>query len=214
MFQDLRILIANEDPGRLEAVARVVADAGHLVVEETVRVTDIVALTRSCEPDVAIVAVGRSEEHALDQIERIADESTCPVIVLLDASDPAFVAEAAERGAFASALDGSPEELQSSIDVALRRFLELRQLEAAHRRRILVERAKGILMERHQIDERQAFELLRGHARREQRKLLSLAEAVLSSHRVLARPRELSPGAVPESLQAEGTLADGPSPAG
>ena len=192
--RNLRVLIANERPERLAAAEAVVIEAGHEVVEATIEVAEIGRLTREIDPDVAIVAVGRSAEHALDQVEEIAEESSCPVIVLLDQHDPAFVAEAARRGVFASALDSSPDELQSSIEIALRRFEDLSELQSAFQRRAVIERAKGVLMERHLIDERDAFELLRGEARRRQEKLIRIAEAVLATHRL--RPRDAGP-AVP-----------------
>ena len=58
------------------------------------------------------------------------------------------------------------EEMQSAMDVSLQRFAEYHALEGAFGRRAVTERAKGILMERHSIDEQQAFEVLREHARR------------------------------------------------
>ena len=184
-LHDLRVLLANERQDRLEATAEVVRRAGHEVVEATTHVNDVAALIRETQPDVAIVAVGSSEQHALDQIENIADEAACAVIAVVIENDPVFTAEAAERGVFATALDGSADELQSSMEIALRRFEEFRALERAHRRRLVIERAKGILMERHSVDERDAFELMRGTARKHQRKLEEIAIAVLASHEIL-----------------------------
>lgn len=186
-LHDLRVLLANEREERLAATAEVVQQAGHEVVEATTHVNDVAALIRAAQPDVAIVAVGSSEQHALDQIENIVEEAACAVIVVVSVNDPTFAAEAAERGVFGTALDDSPEELQSSMEIALRRFEEFRALERAHRRRLVIERAKGILMERNSIDEREAFELLRGNARKQQRKLIDLALAVLASHTLLPR---------------------------
>jgi response regulator NasT len=82
---------------------------------------------------------------------------------------------------------GDPEQLQSSLEVALRRFVELRELEAAFRRRALIERAKGVLMERHGIGEREAFELLRRHARSRQERVVAVAQSVLDGHALLPR---------------------------
>lgn len=197
----LRVLLANERQERLEAAATVVRRAGHEVVEMTTHVNNVAELIRAADPDVAVVAVGTSEQHALDQIENVAEEATCPVIVLLSENDPGFVAEAAERGAFATALDGSADELQSSMEIALRRFEELRALELAHKRRHVVERAKGILMERHELEEREAFELLRGQARRQQQKLYDLAVAVAVAV-VGARPLLPNRGTVSERIDA------------
>jgi AmiR/NasT family two-component response regulator len=71
----------------------------------------------------------------------------------------------------------------------LRRFAEYHDLEGAFSRRAVTERAKGILMERHSIDERDAFEMLRSEARHSNRMLVEIAEAVLTSHRLLPRSR-------------------------
>ena len=82
--------------------------------------------------------------------------------------------------------------MQGAIDVAVRRHREeqrlhekVAQLESALDRRAVIERAKGILMERHGLDERRAFELLREHARSSSRTVLDIAQAVLDGHALL-----------------------------
>ncbi|HEV8565140.1 MAG TPA: ANTAR domain-containing protein [Actinomycetota bacterium] len=107
------------------------------------------------------------------------------MIVLLHAPDPAFVKEAAKRGVFAYITDRDGEEWQASIDIVLRRFAEFQDLEGAFGRRAVTERAKGILMERHSIDEQTAFRMLRDHARANNRKLVDVASAVVDGHRLL-----------------------------
>jgi response regulator NasT len=69
----------------------------------------------------------------------------------------------------------------------LRRFAEYHELQGAFGRRALTERAKGILMERHSIDEASAFEMLRDHSRIGKRKLIDLAAAIVDGHRLLPR---------------------------
>ena len=117
--------------------------------------------------------------------------AACPVIALLETDDAAFVNEAAKRGIFAYVSDGDSDRLQSSIDIVLRRFAEYQNLEGAFGRRAVIERAKGILMERHGIDETGAFEMLRSHSRSMNRKLIAVSEAVVDGHRLL--PRDPTP---------------------
>ena len=69
----------------------------------------------------------------------------------------------------------------------LSRFAEYQVLEGAFARRAITERAKGILMERHSIDEQLAFEMLRDEARRSNHKLIEIAEAVTMSVNLLPR---------------------------
>jgi response regulator NasT len=117
----------------------------------------------------------------------------------LDVQDRAFINEAAKRGIFAYIADGQdPEELQSSIDIVLRRFAEYHALEGAFGRRAVTERAKGILMERHGIDEQAAFNMLREHARRNNRKMVDVAEEIVSTHQLLPRAPQRSGPSRPE----------------
>ena len=133
----------------------------------------------------ALVGLGESSDHALMLIEKIVQESACPVIVLIHAADPDFVREASKRGIFAYITDGEGADWQSSIDIVLRRFAEYHDLEGAFGRRATIERAKGILMERHSIDDGGAFDLLRDRSRAANRKLVDLAAAVVDGHALL-----------------------------
>ena len=185
----LRILVADGRRAILDEVARTVSGLGHDVVGQA-DLGDVAALTASLRPDAAIVIVGESSAHALDLIGRIVTEASCPVIAILDVEDEAFIREAARRGIFAYITMGrEAAALQSSLDVVLSRFAEYHGLEGAFARRAITERAKGILMERHAIDEKQAFTMLREEARRTNRKITDVAEAVALSVTLLpARP--------------------------
>ena len=159
--EHLRVLIANERKDRLALVAPIVVALGHEVIAREIGVKDVGAVTARERPDVALVGLGQSSEDALHLVEKIVHEATCPVIALIHAPDPGFVKEASKRGVFAYVTDADAKDWQSSIDIVLRRFTEYHDLEGAFGRRAVTERAKGILMERHSIDEPAAFEMLR-----------------------------------------------------
>jgi response regulator NasT len=186
--QHLRVLIANERRDRLELLAQVVTGLGHDVIAREVDVREVAAVTARERPDVALVGLGLSSEHALTLIAEIVREAFCPVIALLSASDPTYVLEAAKRGVFAYIVDTSPEELQSAIDITLQRFAEFHNLQGAFGRRAVIEQAKGILMARNSVDAARAFELLRDHSQRNGRKLADVAGAVVESHLLLVPP--------------------------
>jgi AmiR/NasT family two-component response regulator len=183
----LRVLIANERKDRLALVAPIVVGLGHEVIAREIDVQDVGPATARERPDVALVGLGESSEHALELIDKIVREAACPVIVLLHARDPEFISEASKRGVFAHISDADVEDWQSAIDIVLRRFAEYQDLQGAFGRRALIERAKGILMERHGIDEASAFEMLRQQSRIDNRKLIDLATAVVDGHRLLPR---------------------------
>ena len=190
--QHLRVLIANQRSDRLDYVTKVVVSLGHEVVARSLEVGEVATVTGRERPDVALVGLGDSSEHALELIGEIVRQAACPVITLLETDDHAFVSEAAKRGVFAYITDTNPQQLQDSIEIVLRRFAEFQNLEGAFGRRAVIERAKGILMERHAIDEQVAFEMLRTHARSGNRKLVDIASAVVDGHRLLPGPTRVA----------------------
>jgi AmiR/NasT family two-component response regulator len=189
----LRILIANERKDRLERIATIVTGLGHEVISRELEVADVAAATEREHPDLAFVGLGISGEHALDMISEIVREASCPVIALLESDDPVWVNEAAKRGIFAYIVDGRAEEMQSTIDITLRRYAEYSNLEGAFARRAVIERAKGIMMCRQSIDENRAFELMRSQSQRSGQKLFDIAKAVVDSHLLLVPPERTTP---------------------
>ena len=189
--EHLRVLIANERRDRLSLVAPIVAALGHEVIAREIDVDEVGPVTARERPDVALVGLGESSQHALVLIEKIVQEAFCPVILLIHEPNPGFVREASRRGIFAYITDGDDDddahEWQSSIDIVLRRFTEYHDLQGAFGRRAVTERAKGILMERHSIDEDSAFDMLREHSRASNRKLVDIASAVVDGHALLPK---------------------------
>jgi AmiR/NasT family two-component response regulator len=185
--RQLRILLADGREEYLEHVALIVTRLGHTVVAKVTDIAAVAALTEKEPPDVAIVVVGESSDDALDWIRRIVREATCPVIVLLSVEDAAFIEQAAKCGVFAYITNGeiADEQLESAISIVLHRFAEYHDLQGAFGRRALIERAKGILMERHGIDEEAAFRMLRDHSRTGGRKVIDVAQAVLDARDLL-----------------------------
>jgi AmiR/NasT family two-component response regulator len=173
------VLVANERQDRLAILAALIADLGHEVIVPQIEVAEVGPVTAREQPDVAFVGLGESSEHALELIEQIVHEAACPVVALLHQPDAGFVVEAAKRGIFAYITDLNQAEWQSSIEIVLRRFAEFRDLEGAFKRRTLTERAKGILMERHSVDEERAFQMIREHARTTKGTLVDTAQSIV-----------------------------------
>jgi response regulator NasT len=155
-----------------------VAAVGDLIVSE--------------DPDLSIVVVHSDDEHALDLIDEMGEYARGPVIALVGSHEPGFVSSAAERGIYAFARPSFLDEVEGAIELAMRRHAEtsrlteqVSQLESALERRGTIERAKGIIMERHSVDERQAFELLRQQSRKSNKRVVDLAHAVADGHALL-----------------------------
>jgi AmiR/NasT family two-component response regulator len=190
----LRVLIADEDKDALEQLGTVLERLGHEVTPYVVSVADAIELIVREDPDLAFVVVHKDDEHALALIQETVEYASGPVIAQTRDGDVDFVARAAERGISAWIESASPEAVQGAIEVALRRYEEaaqlqvkVDQLESALERRAAIERAKGILMERHGIDERAAFELMRDHARAQSRRVVDVAASISQGHALLPK---------------------------
>lgn len=195
----LQVLIANERDVRLDAITAIVEGLGHEVVGRGVDVTEIGPLTRSTGAEVALVGLGLDGRHALEQISAIVHEAACPVIALLDAKDPQYVEEAAQRGVFAYVvLDDEPDGLRGALDITLRRFAEFQNLQGAFGRRAIIEQAKGILMERNAIDADAAFVLLKTQSQQTGQKIFDIAHAITQTHLLLPSQRGNTGGSAQE----------------
>jgi AmiR/NasT family two-component response regulator len=190
----LRILAANDDREALGELAGLLDDLGHDVTALAVSLEEAAQAVAERDPELALVKVHEDEEHALALIAEIAAYASGPVIALLEVEDPDLVAAAADKGIFAYVRPLEAETLQGAIEVAIRRHADTERLEAkvdqletALERRALIERAKGILMERHDVPEDAAFAMLRDHARGQSAKVIDVAHAVAEGRALLPR---------------------------
>ena len=190
---NLTVLLADEDEQTLQTLGRVLEGLGHDVTPFAVSVADAADLIVREDPDLTIVVVHEDDDHALALIAEAVETASGPVIAQLRGRDDVdFVARAAERGISAYMESNDPQQVQAAIEVTIRRYREaarlnekVEQLETALERRAVIERAKGILMERHGVDDKAAFGRLRDHARAGNRRVVDVAQAVVDGHALL-----------------------------
>jgi AmiR/NasT family two-component response regulator len=194
METNLRVLVADEDESALDGLRTTLEQLGHEVMPFAVSVREAAELISREDPNLTIVMVHQDDDHALALISEAVEFASGPVIATVRDGDADFLARAAEHGISAYVQGTEPESVQGAIEVALRRYREtaqlagkVDQLEGALQRRIVIERAKGILMERHSADERKAFELLRENARSSSRRVVEVAQSVVDGHPLLPR---------------------------
>jgi AmiR/NasT family two-component response regulator len=193
--RSLRVLLANEREEDLTALGRVLDGLGHDVTPFAVSVSEAIELIAREDPDIAFVVIDSDDEHALALISETVEFASGPVLVSVrEAKDPALIARAADMGISGYVDSWAPHDVQAAIEVALRRYRseerlneKVEQLQTALERRTLIERAKGILMERHQIGDAEAFQLLREHARGASRRVVDVAQSVLDGHALLPK---------------------------
>lgn len=190
---NLTVLLADEDEAALRHLGSVLQELGHDVTPFAVSVNEASELIVREDPDLTIVVFHRDDDHALALIAEAVETASGPVIAQIRGRDDVdFVARAAERGISAYVESDDPQQVQAAIEVTIRRYREaarlnekVAQLESALERRAVIERAKGILMERHGVDDKDAFARMRDHARAHNRRVVDVAQAVVDGHALL-----------------------------
>jgi AmiR/NasT family two-component response regulator len=179
-------LVADEDAEVIESLTAALEQLGWDVVEAAYFPEEVEPAVETHEPDIVVIGVHANEAHALDLVETVAGLALAPVIAALPEEDAEFVAEAAERGIVSYASGLGEEALASAIALARRRHGERRELGAQiagmeNRLRVgaQVEQARGVLMERHDIDADTAYERMRSYARQHRRGLADCAGEIL-----------------------------------
>jgi response regulator NasT len=191
----LRVLLADDREEELRELAAVLERLGHEVTPFAVSVAGAIEVIAREDPDIAFVILDGNDAHGLALISETVEFASGPVLVTMrEIESPDTIAQAADMGIAGYVDSWAPEDVQGAIEVAMARHRDGRrlqekvdQLESALERRAVIERAKGVLMERHSVDDRRAFELLRDHARSTSRRVVDVAQSVLDGHALLPK---------------------------
>jgi AmiR/NasT family two-component response regulator len=172
------------DAERMALVAPVVRDLGHVATCDLLLQPELDVA--NADADVAIVAIGSGSARTLPVVERAATTAPCPVVVCLAEADEAFIGSTADNGVLTCVVGRRPDTWRKVIELALRPFADYQHLLEGLRRRAVIERAKGVLMERLGAREESAFELIRMEARSTNRRAVDVAQAFLDGDPALS----------------------------
>jgi len=180
-----RVAIVDDHmPSRADVRAAVLA-AGGEVAGEASRSADALAMVNSARPDVAIFAVGLPDGDGVSIAAAVISTTGCPVVLFTSHTRDELVARAQAGGVMAYLLKPlRPAELAPTLDLAVARFAETRQLRQTLEERKIIERAKGRVMERLNLTEDDAFRRLRRAAMNSRRPMVEIARALLVSESV------------------------------
>lgn len=189
----LRILLVDADGERAAMLERALADAGYLVAARIPGADDLLERVRAHTPDMIIVDVTAPNRDMLEQMRSVSRERAQPIVMFVDETDEALAIEAVRAGVTSYIVDGlSPARVKPIMDVAIARFRAVQELrdELARTKATLVERrqidrAKGILMNQRGITEDEAYKALRKLAMDKSKRLVEIAEQVISVSELL-----------------------------
>jgi AmiR/NasT family two-component response regulator len=185
----MRILVAEDETIIRLDLKDLLERAGHEVCAEARDGEEAVALASSMQPDLAILDVKMPRLDGIEAAKRILDERPIPIVMLTAYGQGELVSRAAEAGVFGYLVKPFREQdLLPAIHTARARHEEMQavreeaeSLGEALAARKVIERAKGLLMEKEKLSEDDAFARLRRASQVSQRPLKVIAEAVVAT---------------------------------
>ncbi|MCG8346860.1 MAG: response regulator [Chloroflexales bacterium] len=188
-----RILIAEDNDLVSLTLEEQLKGLGYDVIGIARSGTEAINLAGRLSPDLIIMDIRMPEMEGTEAAARIRDNNPVPIIMLTAYADKDTIRKAEAAGALGYLVKPVNEnELPPAINIALARFREIQALRAevvelqdSLEARKLIERAKGILMQRLGLSERDAYERLRQRARDKRAKMKDIAQAIIEAEELL-----------------------------
>jgi AmiR/NasT family two-component response regulator len=183
----VRVVLAEDEAIIRLDLKETLEEEGYEVVAETGRGDEAVALVREHKPDIAILDIKMPGLDGLSAAREISSERGAAVLILTAFSQRDLIERARDAGALAYLVKPFQRtELIPAVEVALGRFKEMQALEAEVRgledqleTRREVDRAKGILMDRHRLSESEAFSFVQRTAMKERATMKAIARRII-----------------------------------
>ena len=183
-----RILLINDTAKPIGDLRAALVAAGHEVLDGIEGPTELLRAVEAHRPDVVILDVDSPSRDTLEQLAMLHRHAPRPVVMFSANDDEQLIRAAVGAGVAAYVVDGlAPSRLRPIIQLALARFEQdsrlRQQLEGVQQQlqdRKAIDQAKGLLMEKRGMSEREAYAALRQQAMRQNLKLAELARRILS----------------------------------
>ncbi len=194
MTSQLRIVVADDEPDMLDYYQHVLPALGHEVVGTAVTGRDLVDKCLALRPDLAVTDIRMPDMDGIEAADAIYRQAPLPVVLVSAYHDTALIERAENDHILAYLVKPIKQaDLEPAIGLAVRRFEQFEALrkEAADLRQALldrkvIERAKGVLMDKARLNEHDAFCRLQKLARTQNRKLVEIAHMILTAEQAFA----------------------------
>jgi response regulator NasT len=186
---ELSILIIDENRIRASIIEDGLREAGHMRVVVLHDVNQVARTIQDSDPDVIVIDLENPQRDTLEHFFSLSKVVQRPIAMFVDRSDGAMIEKSVEAGVSAYVVDGlRKERVKPILDMAISRFnafaklrQELADVRSELEDRKLVDRAKGILMKTRGIGEADAYALLRSAAMNQNRKLVEIAQSLITA---------------------------------
>ena len=185
----LSVAVIDADRARAAIVEDGLRAAGIVQVAIVPESADLLERLMELAPDVVVIALDSPSRDVLEQMFKVSRVVERPVAVFVDRSDAATMQAAIDAGVSAYVVDGlKPERVRAIVDMAVMRFnaysrmrRELDEARTALVDRKTIDKAKGLLMTRRKLSEADAYALLRRTAMNEKKRMVEIAQAIITA---------------------------------
>jgi two-component system, response regulator / RNA-binding antiterminator len=193
MDASLKIVIVDESPIRAAILEDGLREAGFEQVVRIAETTNLLARVYALDPDVILIDLENPSRDVLEQMFQVSRIVKRPIAMFVDQSDTASIQASVDAGVSAYIVDGlKKERVKNILDLCISRFNafsrlqdELDRTKTALEERKVIDRAKGILMKAKNLTEEEAYTLLRKTAMNEKKKIVEIAQSVITAAEML-----------------------------
>ncbi len=194
MDQDLRILVVEPDTEKAHSIIDALKAAGWSSTHVLQDVSSLARQMKALSPDIVLIDLANPDRDTLEHIIMVSDAKSRPVAMFVDKTDDAMTQAAIQAGLSAYVVDGlHMNRIKPVIETAIARFQVMRkmqtELDAAKRAladRKTIDRAKGLIMKARSIGEDEAYALLRKSAMDQGKKVIDVAQALVTASDLLS----------------------------
>lgn len=188
-MEKMRVLVVDDESLIRMDIVEMLEDVGHEVVAEGENGEQAIELAREYSPDIIIMDVKMPVMDGISAAKVIGDEEIAPVLLLTAFSQNDIVDKANDAGVIAYLVKPIREEqLLPAMSVAVQRFkdlkklnLELEKLQDSLETRKLLDRAKGIIMTAHGLNEQEAYRRMQQYSMSKRISLKELAGMIIKA---------------------------------
>jgi two-component system, response regulator / RNA-binding antiterminator len=193
MDPSLKIVIVDENPIRAAILEDGLREAGYAHVIRLDETSHLLTRIYSIDPDVILIDLENPSRDVLEQMFQMSRVVKRPIAMFVDQSDAASIEAAVDAGVSAYIVGGlRKERIKNILDLCISRFNafarlqgELDRARTALEDRKVIDRAKGILMKAKNLNEEEAYALLRRTAMNEKKKIAEVAQSVVTAAELL-----------------------------
>jgi response regulator NasT len=194
MNQNLRILVVEPEPEKVRAIIDALREAGWSDVRALAQMSALDRTVREFAPDIVLIDLANPDRDTLEHISYATQTTKRAVALFVDQTDDGLTQAALSAGVSAYVVDGlKMERIKAVLETAIARFKMMRQMQSeldaakqALEDRKTIDRAKGILMRQRGLSEDDAYTLLRKTAMSQNRKVIDVANALVTAAELLS----------------------------